>query len=121
MCVGEYVNSKAIMRAPGAKTESGCLKEQSAKWYRDLKFLIRQTHIVSLLIRHPAAPWHAKVVAACMLGYLFSPIQLVPNFIPVIGQLDDLAIILMGMKLLRTLTPGPILADCESKAGGDED
>jgi uncharacterized membrane protein YkvA (DUF1232 family) len=45
----------------------------------------------TLLLRHPAVPWHAKVVAACSVGYLLSPIQFIPTFIPVIGQLDDLA------------------------------
>lgn len=53
-----------------------------------------------------------------MLGYLFSPIQLIPNFIPVIGQSDDLVVLIAGMKLLRILTPRPVVAECEYEAEG---
>jgi uncharacterized membrane protein YkvA (DUF1232 family) len=70
----------------------------------------------TLLLRHPAVPWHAKVVAACSVGYLLSPIQFIPTFIPVIGQLDDLAVLYVGMKLLRVLTPPTLLEESEAHA-----
>ena len=87
--------------------------EQSAKWKRDFKFLMRETRVITLLLRHPDVPWHAKVIAGFTLGYLLSPIQVIPTFIPVIGQLDDLAVLLLGRKLVRAFTPEAVLAECE--------
>ncbi len=49
--------------------------------------------------------------------YLLSPIQVIPTFIPVIGQLDDLFVLLVGMKLVRKLTPMDIVQECESSGG----
>jgi len=97
-------------------TGSSWLQTQSEKWNRDFKFLIRQTRVITLLLRHPQVPWYAKAVAACIIGYLFSPIQIIPTFIPIIGQLDDVAVLVLGMKLLGLLTPKSVLTDCECKA-----
>ena len=92
------------------------VQAQTEKWYRDFKFLIHHTRVITLLLEHPQVPWHAKVVAACTRGYLFSPVQVIPTFIPIIGQLDDLAVLIVGMKLIRWLAPLSALAECESKA-----
>jgi len=89
---------------------------QTEKWNRDLKFLISNARVLTLLLRHPETPWHAKVVASCTLGYLFSPIHVIPTFIPIIGQLDEMAVLLVAMKLLRLLMPKAALAECQSKA-----
>jgi uncharacterized membrane protein YkvA (DUF1232 family) len=99
---------------------SDWLRAQLAKWNRDLKFLIRETRVLKLLLQSPCVPWHAKVVAACTVGYLLSPIQIIPTFIPIIGQLDDLAVLLTGMKILRKLTPKRVLAECEAKADSNK-
>jgi uncharacterized membrane protein YkvA (DUF1232 family) len=98
------------MKADGAK------HQPSSKYRAGMRRLVRQTRAMTLLLRHPAVPWHAKVVAGCSLGYLLSPIQLIPTFIPVIGQLDDLAVLFVGMKLLRVLTPRDLLEECEVQA-----
>jgi uncharacterized membrane protein YkvA (DUF1232 family) len=71
------------------------------------------THV----LKHPHTPWAARIVASLSVGYIFSPIQLIPTFIPVIGQLDDIAVLLLGMKLVRRLTPGAVLAECEERTG----
>ena len=99
-------------------TETGTtwLRQQSAKCSEGLQYVVRQTRIMSLAVRHPAVPWPAKVVAACSVAYLFSPLQLIPSFIPIIGQLDDVAVIYAGMKLLRILTPRLALEECEAWA-----
>lgn len=88
----------------------------SAKWNERLRFIMLQVRIMLFVVKDPAVPWLAKLVALCSVGYIFSPIQLIPTFIPVIGQLDDLAVLLVGMKLLRRLTPAAVLADCEARA-----
>ncbi len=73
---------------------------------------------VYLVLKHPKAPIAAKGVAAVTVGYMLSPIQLIPSFIPVIGWMDDLAVLWLGSKMLRTLTPDAILLECRSNAGG---
>jgi len=71
--------------------------------------------LLSLLARHPALPWHARLVAAGTLGYLVSPVQVIPTFIPFIGQLDDLAVLFAGTRLLRLLAPAAVLAECAAR------
>jgi len=94
----------------------GWLRRQAARRRQDLRSIMRQARVLWLALRHPQTPWRARVVAGCAAAYLLSPIQLIPTFIPVIGQLDDLAVLLVGMKLLRQLLPENILAECEAQA-----
>jgi uncharacterized membrane protein YkvA (DUF1232 family) len=61
-------------------------------------------------------PWYAKLVAACAVGYVFSPIQVIPSFIPVIGFLDDFLILSIGYKLTHWLVPAPVIRDCYKRA-----
>jgi len=99
-----------------AGRNGGWLQEQSTKWNGRLRSVVRQTRVMTFILKHPDVPWSAKCVAACALGYIFSPIQLIPSFIPVIGQLDDLTVLLVGAKLVRMLVPCALLAECEAKA-----
>lgn len=68
------------------------------------------TYIIALwkLVKHPQTPRAAKIVAAAVLAYLVSPIDLIPDFIPVLGQLDDLVIVPLGIALVTRLTPKPL-------------
>ena len=66
--------------------------------------------------KHPRVPWYAKVVAACTAGYMFSPIQLIPNFIPGIGFLDDFLVLFLGVKVLQRMIPADILMECREQA-----
>jgi uncharacterized membrane protein YkvA (DUF1232 family) len=61
-------------------------------------------------------PWHAKTVAGCAVLYVISPIQLIPNFIPVIGQLDDVLVVTLAIKFLRRSVPQSVLDECENLA-----
>lgn len=99
-----------------AERGSSWLAQQSEKCDAGIRFLLRQTRMLLLVVRHPDAGWLAKSVAGCTVGYLLSPIQLIPTFIPLIGQLDDLAVLFLGLKLLRMLTPASVLAECDAKA-----
>ena len=65
-------------------------------------------------------PWYAKLVVACTAAYLLSPIQLIPSFIPVIGFLDDLLVVVVGVKLLRRIIPPDVLAECRQLAAAAE-
>lgn len=72
------------------------------------------------LLRHPATPWPPKIVALLVLGYALSPIDLIPDFIPFIGYLDDLVILPLGISLAIRLTPPALwqarLAEAEAQA-----
>ena len=61
--------------------------------------------MLSLAARDPRVPWYAKVVAACVAAYAFSPIDLIPDFIPVLGYLDDVIIVPLGILLAIRLIP----------------
>lgn len=76
----------------------------------------KQVHLLTLLLRSAKVPWPAKVIASCSIGYVFSPIQLIPSFIPVIGQLDDIAVLFIGTKIIRKLTPPAALRECEAQS-----
>jgi uncharacterized membrane protein YkvA (DUF1232 family) len=104
------------MSTKALATQQNWFHKQSGKWKRDVAFVLYQARMLKLLLMHPLVPRHAKVVAGCTAAYIFSPIQLIPTFIPVIGQLDDLLVLFLGMKLLRRLTPKKILDECEVQA-----
>jgi len=88
-------------------------------WKKKTKQL--RTEIVALYLayKHPRTPWYAKVLAALILGYALSPIDLIPDFIPVIGYLDDLVIVPLGIALLVKIIPRDILEECRAKAQSD--
>ena len=66
--------------------------------------------------RHPRTPLLAKVLAAGLAAYAFSPIDLIPDFIPVLGYLDELVILPAGIWLVLKLVPADVLAECRGKA-----
>jgi uncharacterized membrane protein YkvA (DUF1232 family) len=108
------MKSRILQRSAGPN--SSWLQQQSAKWNGRLRSVVRQTRVMAWILKHPDVPWSAKFVAACALAYILSPIQLIPSFIPVIGQLDDLTVLFVGAKLVRALVPCALLAECEAKA-----
>lgn len=65
-------------------------------------------------------PWYAKAIVALTVGYALSPIDLIPDFIPVLGYLDDLLIVPAGVALALRLTPPDVLADCRARAETDD-
>ncbi len=66
--------------------------------------------------RHPQAPWGARVLAAVAVAYALSPIDLIPDFIPVLGYLDDLVLLPALIWLALRLLPGPVLDECRAQA-----
>src|SRR3977135_2403591 len=82
--------------------------------------LIRDVPAVYLALRDPRVPWHARVLAIAVAGYALSPIDLIPDFIPVIGYLDDLIIVPLGIWLVVSLIPDDVMAECRAKADAAE-
>lgn len=97
-----------------SQTQSGRLRSKS--WRQQAQILRREVWIIWLICKDPRTPWYAKLVAGCAVGYIFSPIQLIPSFIPVIGFLDDFLILSIGFKLTRWLVPEPVIRDCCERA-----
>lgn len=71
---------------------------------------------MSLAARDPRTPWHAKLVIAIVVAYALSPIDLIPDFIPVLGYLDDLLLLPLGIFLALKLIPTAVLADARQAA-----
>jgi uncharacterized membrane protein YkvA (DUF1232 family) len=86
------------------------------KFRLDVVSALRQLHLLVLLLKHQETPWRAKVAAAFAALYVLSPIQLIPTFIPIIGQMDDLFVLWLAMKLARKFCSDEIVADCEAQA-----
>jgi uncharacterized membrane protein YkvA (DUF1232 family) len=82
-------------------------------WARSLR---RDGHAIYLASRDPRVPWYAKVLAVAVAAYALSPIDLIPDFIPVIGYLDDLIILPLGIWLVVSLIPGEVMVEYRAKA-----
>ena len=78
--------------------------------------LERDAHAVWLAARDPRTPWIAKAVALATAAYAFSPIDLIPDFVPVVGLLDDLILVPAGLWLAMRLIPPAILAEHRAAA-----
>ncbi|MFC3608550.1 YkvA family protein [Stutzerimonas tarimensis] len=87
--------------------------DQTRRWARRLK---RQITVLWFSCRHPDTPWLAKAIAFGVVGYAFSPIDLIPDFIPVLGLLDDLILLPLGILLVIRLLPGKVIEDCVEQA-----
>ena len=70
--------------------------------------------------RDPGCPWYAKVVAGLVVAYALSPIDLIPDFIPVLGYLDDIILVPLGILLVVRMIPGDVMERAREKAAGME-
>ena len=92
--------------------------ERLESWARRLKV---EVYALYLTYRDPRVPWYARVFAAVVVGYAFSPIDLIPDPVPVLGYLDDLILIPLGVALAIKMIPPPVLAECREKARNAKD
>jgi len=76
--------------------------------------------VFATLCSDTRARWYARLVAAYTAAYLFSPVQLIPSFIPVIGFLDDVLVLFLGVKLLQRITPTDVVAEGRQLAEATE-
>ncbi|MGB2617378.1 MAG: DUF1232 domain-containing protein, partial [Candidatus Acidiferrales bacterium] len=72
-------------------------------WKVQAQRVQREAYVYYFAFKHPRVPWYAKLVAACSAAYLFSPIQLIPSYIPVIGFLDDFLVLFLAARLLQRI------------------
>jgi uncharacterized membrane protein YkvA (DUF1232 family) len=83
------------------------LRTRACQLYREFRVLTRA-------LVHPKVPWYAKLVCGCAVLYVVSPVQLIPNFIPIVGQLDDFLVIGLSVRLLKRSVPPTVLEECQS-------
>ncbi len=86
------------------------------KWKQRARQLKIETYALYLAYRDPRVPWYARVWAAGVAAYAFSPIDLIPDFIPVLGYLDDLVIVPLGVWLALKMIPAAVLDECRVKS-----
>jgi len=90
------------------------LRELKA-WARMWK---REVYAIYLATESPQVPWYTKCLAMAVVGYALSPIDLIPDFIPVLGYLDDLIIVPLGIWLVLSLIPEEVMTACRARADG---
>jgi uncharacterized membrane protein YkvA (DUF1232 family) len=89
-------------------------------WRQQTKRLQKDALVFYFVSKHPGTPWYVRCVAACSVAYSFSPVQLIPSFIPVIGFLDDFLVLLVGAKIVQRFTPPCLLKECRALADATE-
>lgn len=87
-----------------------------AELKQQARHLKAETFALYLAARDPRTPWYAKLLVAGIVAYAFSPIDLIPDFVPVLGYLDDLILIPMGITLAIRLVPRSVLTECRARA-----
>jgi uncharacterized membrane protein YkvA (DUF1232 family) len=89
----------------------------NTKWWKQrARELAGQSYALYLAYRHPRTPWYAKVFAALVVGYVFSPIDPIPDFIPGIGLLDETVVVPIGILLAAKMIPPEVFEECREKA-----
>lgn len=89
------------------------LKESARQIKQELFVLIEA-------YKHPKVPIYVKLIAILVIGYALSPIDLIPDFIPVLGYLDDIILVPLGISLVLKLIPSDILEECREKVKNSE-
>jgi len=85
------------------------LKERASR-------LKAETYALYLAARHPGTPWYAKLLVAAIVAYALSPIDLIPDFVPILGYLDDLVLIPLGIALAIRMIPSSVLEECRARS-----
>jgi uncharacterized membrane protein YkvA (DUF1232 family) len=78
-------------------------------------------HAIYLAARDPRVPWYARALALCVAGYAISPLDLIPDFVPVLGYLDDVIVVPLGILAVVKLTPPEVMAEHRALAAAVQD
>ena len=92
------------------------MKQSFQRWRQRAKELKTDAYAIYLACKHPRVPWYAKVLAASIVAYALSPIDLIPGFIPVLGYLDDLILVPLEISVVIKMIPPDVLAECRQTA-----
>lgn len=86
------------------------------QWKQQARQLKVEVYALYLAYRDSRVPWYARIFAACVVAYAFSPIDLIPDPIPILGYLDDLVLIPLGIKAALSMIPIEVMAESREKA-----
>jgi len=89
-------------------------------WRRQVEQLQTEAYFFYVLFKDPRTSWYTKGIAACTTAYLFSPVQLIPSFIPVVGFFDDFLVLFLGAKVVQKITNPDLLRECREVAEAAE-
>lgn len=121
---GELDNSTMTIVHPSQRaadsSEVRRLPALIAAWSQKAQDLQKEAHVFYFAFKHPRTPWYARVIAACAAGYLLSPVQIIPSFIPVIGFMDDLVVLVVGFKLMQRAISPEVMKECRERAEAAE-
>ncbi|GIX26984.1 MAG: hypothetical protein KatS3mg123_0865 [Burkholderiales bacterium] len=87
-------------------------------WRARARALKREVYALYLCARHPRTPWYAKLFVGLIVAYALSPIDLIPDFVPVLGYLDDVVLLPLAILLALRMVPADVLAECRDRAAG---
>lgn len=96
-----------MRRSPGIRIDM---------WKESVRKLKAETYALYLAYKHPQTPWYAKVFTGLVVAYALSPIDLVPDFIPILGYLDDLILVPLGIVFALKLIPTQVMTECRTQA-----
>jgi uncharacterized membrane protein YkvA (DUF1232 family) len=94
------------------------MSQRARRWARLVK---RDVHAIYRAARDPRVPWYAKALAICVAGYALSPIDLIPDFVPILGYMDDVVIVPLGILIVIKLIPAEIMAEHRALAAAAQD
>jgi uncharacterized membrane protein YkvA (DUF1232 family) len=109
----------AVQRKEGSLDGSLGLKPLGV-WKQRARDIKREVFALYFACRDPRVPWYAKALAVGIVGYAFSPIDLIPDFIPVLGYLDELVLLPLGIMAVCAMIPRDVLAECRKRANSLE-
>jgi uncharacterized membrane protein YkvA (DUF1232 family) len=85
-------------------------------WRKLARVLKTETYAVYLACKHPLTPWPARLLGALVVAYALSPVDLLPDWIPGLGYVDDLVLIPLGVSLMLRLIPPSVMEECRAEA-----
>jgi uncharacterized membrane protein YkvA (DUF1232 family) len=84
-------------------------------WKQRAQRLKAETYTLYLAYKHPRTPWYAKVFAALVVAYVFSPVDPIPDFIPGVGLLDEMVVVPIGVIIVMKMVPAGVFAECREE------
>lgn len=84
-------------------------------WKRRVRQLKKETYAIYIACKDPRVPWYARVFAGFVVAYALSPIDLIPDVIPILGYVDDLVLVPLGIILVIKMIPPTVLTECREK------
>lgn len=92
------------------------MQQLVARLRQQARALKAETLALYLVARDPRVPWYARLFVALVVAYALSPIDLIPDFVPVLGYLDDVILVPLGLALALRMVPPSVLVECRARA-----